>query len=64
MGNLWQFFGLPDPEAPPETKRKKTTPTNKVEPSGQQMTLGETEVVPPKKSSIATWLERTNHSGW
>ena len=52
MGNLWQFFGLPDPELPPEIKRKKATPTNKVEPSGQQMTLGEPEVVLPKKVQL------------
>jgi len=40
MGNLWHFFGLPDPEAPatPSTRRRPPTRTTE-EDTGHQLTL-------------------------
>ncbi|MDP6870423.1 MAG: hypothetical protein QGI21_06610 [Candidatus Poseidoniaceae archaeon] len=48
MANLWQFFGLPDPEAPTTTPKRK--PKKKVSEglSGQQMTLIEAEDIEEK----------------
>ena len=63
MGNLWQFFGLPDPEAPPEIKKKKPAPKKKEELSGQQMTLGETEAIQPKIHLPHGWTGPTTPDG-
>jgi len=40
MGNLWHFFGLPDPEAPSAPITRRRTPTKAAEEeTGQQLTL-------------------------
>ncbi len=51
MANLWQFFGLPDPEAPTNTTQSKPKKKNKLqETAGQQMTLIQTEEVKIEKT--------------
>ncbi len=76
MGNLWQFFGLPDPEAPAPAKAKKPAQrrrklTDEAPPG--QMTLMEpvqTEVVEatleqaPPTPTLTPTPQRTGPSNW
>ncbi len=49
MANLWQFFGLPDPDAPAVPKKKRTAAKTLTEGSTQQMTLVDDVKTTPAK---------------
>ena len=49
MANLWQFFGLPDPDAPAVPKKRKPSAKTLTEGSTQQMTLVDEVKTTPAK---------------
>lgn len=72
MANLWQFFGLPDPEAPAKEQRQRMKAASAEKPAEQEATTGIRQTIlgartaKPSKAAIttpATWDGPLNPDG-
>ena len=62
MANLWQFFGLPDPEGPPRDDSKKPKPKQSTSSEAKPLSL--TEAIESAKKGKTAVMKKTAPTNW